>query len=114
MTPLLRDAPFVPQPQMVFWVETAILPPGDAEDRRPVVVLAAPATTGGTVTVVARSTTDGFGVEHAAGGLLGFTTPGRFSRRYPVQCQLWTPGNVTPVGRLEGDTFAAVRTRFAP
>jgi hypothetical protein len=114
MTPLLRDAPFVPEPQMVFWVETAILPPGDAEDCRPVVVLASPETPAGTVTVVVRSTTDAFGVEHPAGGVLGFTAPGRFSRRYPVQCQLWTLGNVTPVGPLDAGTFAEVVTRFGP
>lgn len=97
---------------MVYWLDTALLPPGDQEAQRPVVVVAAPATEHGTVGVVARSGTDGFGPEHAADERLGLSSPGRFSRRHPVQGQLWTPSHVTLAGRLDDATFAAVTARF--
>jgi hypothetical protein len=97
---------------MVYWADATILPPGDPEARRAVVVLAAPARPNGTVTVAARSTVDGFGVEHPAGDGLGFSVPGRFSRRFPVQRDLWTDPYVTPIGMLEEAVFAAVLARF--
>lgn len=114
LIPLLGDDPFLPEPGMVYWVETTILPPGDPERRRPVVVLTAPATVNGTISVVARSTTDGFGVDHAADPRLGLSTPGRFSRRHPVQGRLWTSLNVRPVGHLDAADFSAVVARFTP
>lgn len=99
--------------QMVYWLDTAILPFGDQEGRRPVVVVAiAPDSPSGTVGVVSRSTTDGFGPDHPADERLGLTSPGRFSRRHPVQRQLWTSATVTPAGRLDDATFAAVLARF--
>ena len=97
---------------MVYWADVTILPAGDPEDRRAVVVLAAPTTPGGTVTVVARSTVDDFGVDHPAGDGLPFTAPGRFSRRYGVLGFLWTAPYVTPIGLLDDDVFAAVVARF--
>lgn len=97
---------------MVYWADVTILPAGDPEDRRAVVVLAAPATPAGTITVVARSTVDGFGVEHPAGDGLGFTAPGRFSRRFGVLDLLWAAPHVTPIGLLDADVFAAVVARF--
>ena len=103
---------FVPAVQTVYWVDTSILPAGDAERQRAVVVVAAPPSASGTVTVVARSGTDRFGVEHGADVALGLSAPGRFSRRLPVQGQLWAPGLVEPSGRLDDATFAAVVDRF--
>jgi len=100
------------EPRMVYWADVSILPPGDPEDRRAVVVLAAPETPSGTVTVVARSTEDAFGVEHAAADGLGFPRPGRFSRRYGVLGLLWTPPHVRPIGWLDEPVFAAVVERF--
>jgi hypothetical protein len=106
--------PFLPEAGMVYWVETTILPPADAEWRRPVVVLAPPETVNGTVTVVARSGTDDFGVEHPADPDLGLSRPGRFSRRHPVQGRLWTRRDVAPIGPLDDAVFAAVVARFTP
>ena len=97
---------------MVYWADVTILPHGDPEDRRAVVVLAAPATPSGTVTVVARSTVDDFGVEHRAGDGLRFPVPGRFSRRHGVLALLWTAPHVNPIGLLDDDLFAAVVARF--
>ena len=104
--------PFVPAVQTVWWVDTSILPAGDAERQRAVVVMSSPATTAGTLTVVARSGTDPFGVEHTADARLGLSAPGRFSRRHPVQAQLWTPSSVAASGTLDDVTFAAVVERF--
>ncbi len=47
---------------MVYWVDTTILPSGDPEEQRRVVVLDVPATVDGTVVVVSRSGVDDFGV----------------------------------------------------
>jgi hypothetical protein len=99
---------------MVYWVETTMLPAGDPEDRRPVVVVGVPDGPGGTVTVVSRSTADGFGVEHPADPGLGLATAGHFSRAHPVQAGTWTAGDVTPIGPLDPATLAAVRHRFTP
>jgi hypothetical protein len=108
--------PVAPESGTVYWVDTTILAPGDPEPRRPVVVLDAPtpaAATGmGTVTVVARSGSDGFGVEHPADGGLGLSGPGHFSRRHAVPRLAWTSGNVTPIGPLDGTVFAGVVARF--
>ena len=110
--PVPGDDPYLPAPQTVYWVDTTVLPAGDPDAQRPVVVVAVPPTSSGTVTVVARSATDGFGVPHPADRRLGLSAPGHFSRRHPVQGQLWTAGNVTEVGSLDDATFAAVLSRF--
>lgn len=89
---------------MVYWIDTTLLPPGDPEEQRPVVVLDVPATVDGTVVVVSRSGVDDFGVADADGG--------RFSRRHPVQGVLWTEAHVTPVGPLDPGVWAAVVDRF--
>ena len=104
--------PIVPEVGMVCWVETTILPPGDPEERRPVVVVETPAAVGGTVTVVARTGTDSFGIEHPADLRLGLSSPGRFSRRHPVAGWAWTSTDVTPIGPLDNDVLAAVVARF--
>lgn len=101
-----------PEPGMVYWADASILPLRDAAPWCAVVVVAASPVPTGTVAVVARSTVDAFGVEHAAGGSLGFTSPGRFSRRYPVLGTLWSVGTVAPVGKLEPAVFAQVVARF--
>lgn len=110
----LPGGEFVPEEGTVYWADTTILPPGDPEHRRPVVVVAAPQTVDGTVTVVSRSGTDDFGIEHFADPLLGLSSPGRFSRLHPVPGQLWTSRNVTPIGPLDGAVLAAVVARFVP
>ena len=89
--------PFVPAVQSLYWVQTSMLPFADSEEQRAVAVLVAPTTTAGTVVVVLRSGPDG-----------------RFSRRLPVQCRLWTASNVRPIGRLDDATFATLRDRFQP
>ena len=104
--------PFLPDVQTVYWVDGTILPAGEPEPQRAVVVVASPPTPTGTVTVVSRSATDRFGVEHGADAGLGLSSKGRFSRRHPVQAQLWTPATTTPVGVLDDATFAAVVARF--
>lgn len=103
-----------PEPGIVFWADTTILPAPDAAPWCAVVVLDAPRVPAGTVAVVARSTVDSFGIAHPAGDGLGFTVPGRFSRRYPVLAALWSPDTVTAVGSLDGAVFARVVARFAP
>ena len=108
------DVPTLPMPGTVYWVETGILPGPDPEPHRAAVVIAAPLTTGGTVTVVTRSSSDGFGVQHGPDFRLGLSSPGRFSRRVPVQSQLWTPATATALGPLDDATFAAVLDRFRP
>lgn len=110
--PLFQDEPFLPDVQMVYWLDTTILPPGDPERFRPAVVVLAPATTTGTVTVVTRSSTERFGVPHPRAHDLQLGKPGWFSRVLPVQGQLWTPGNARSTGLLDDQTFTAIRTRF--
>ena len=90
----MSDA-FVPAVQSLWWVQTSMLPLADREEHRVVAVLAAPATTEGTVAVVLRSGPDG-----------------GFSRRVPVQCRLWTASSVTPIGSLDDTAFAALVDRF--
>ncbi|MFP5319303.1 MAG: hypothetical protein ACLGI2_13560 [Acidimicrobiia bacterium] len=106
------DAPYLPVAQTVYRVQTSLLPVPDPETHRTVVVLAAPAAVTGTVAVVARSSADGFGVEHGPDPRLGLTSPGTFSRRLAVQAELWSPSLATPLGRLDDATFAAVTERF--
>ena len=106
------DEPYLPVPQTVYWVDTGVLPAPDPEAHRAVVVLATPATTAGTVAVASRSSADGFGVDHPADARLGLSSPGTFSRRLPVQAQLWTPATTAALGRLDDATFAAVVDRF--
>ena len=107
-----HDDPFVPAVQTLYWLGTTALPSGDPEEHRAVVVLAAPNSTRGTVTVVARSGADDFGIEHPADRVLGLSAAGRFSRRQAVQCQLWTAARTRLIGPLDDATFAAVLTRF--
>lgn len=109
----LDEHSLVPEVQTVYWARTSILPAGDPEESRAVVVITADDLTWGTVAVVARSGSDGFGVEHPADPALALSSPGRFSRRHPVQGALWTMANVTPIGRLDDVTFAAVLARFS-
>jgi hypothetical protein len=95
---------------MVCWVDTTILPSGDPEEQRPVVVLDAPDTVDGTVVVVSRSGVDDFGV---ADGDRDGDGGGRYSRRHPVPGRLWTAAHVTPVGPLDLVVWAAVLDRFS-
>jgi hypothetical protein len=110
--PIFEDVPFIPDIQVVYWVDTAILPCGDPEDQRPVVVMAVPASTTGTVRVATRSSTERWGIPHARSGALGLGKDGWFSRRANIQCELWTLGNVRSTGILDHQTFAAVCARF--
>ncbi len=110
----MPDDALEPAVQTVYWLDTTILPSGDPEDRRAAVVLTVPDSASGTVIVVSRSGTDAFGVEHGADRRLGLSTPGRFSRRHPVPRPVWTSAHVSPVGALDGETFAAVVDRFGP
>ena len=87
--------PFVPAVQSLWWVQTSMLPLADGGEHRAAAVLAAPATTDGTVAVLLRSGADG-----------------GFCQRVPVQCRLWTASNVTSIGRLDDATFAALVDRF--
>jgi hypothetical protein len=112
LPPLWDDDPYLPDLQVVYWVDTTILPPGDPEPKRPVVVVAVPENTNGTVRVVTRSTTEQYGVEHTATRELGLNKAGRFSRLLPVQGALWTMRNVSWAGQLDDVTFAAVCARF--
>ena len=112
IVPLHQEEPFIPDVQMVYWVDTTILPPGDPEAERPAVVVSVPAATTGTVQVVTRSSTDPFGVPHPRNPELGLNKPGRFSRLQPVQCQLWTPSTVRSTGLLDAGTFQAIMGRF--
>lgn len=109
----VQDEPFVPDVQMIYWVDTQLLP-SDPEPERPVVVMVAPATTFGTVIVATRSSSEEFGVFHDAAPALGLNKLGWFSRRVAVQCQLWTPQLVHSVGKLDDETFAYVLGRFSP
>lgn len=110
--PLYEEVPFIPDSQAVYWVDTAILPLGDPEEQRPVVVMAVPATTAGTVRVATRSSTERWGIPHPRAEELGLSKDGWFSRRANVLCELWTLGNVRSTGTLDDDTFAAVCARF--
>jgi hypothetical protein len=110
--PLYEDDPFIPDVQVVYWVETAILLPGDPEEQRPVVVMAVPTTTAGTVRVATRSSTEQWGIFHARSEPLGLSKDGWFSRRANVLCELWTLGNVRSTGTLDDETFAAVCARL--
>lgn len=101
-----------PAVQVVYWLDTALLPAGGPEPWRAAVVLAVPERADGTVAVVLRSGADDFGVAHGPDAALGMSMPGRFSRRRPVQGRLWTAAAVTLAGRLDDDTFAAVLERF--
>ncbi|HEX7276353.1 MAG TPA: hypothetical protein VF244_03180 [Acidimicrobiales bacterium] len=86
----------VPQAGSLYWVDTTILPPGDPEAQRLVVVVDVPETVDGTIVVVAKSGVDGW------------------SRRQPVQSGMWTSATVVPAGVLAGDVLAEVVSRFGP
>jgi hypothetical protein len=110
--PLYEETPFIPDIQVVYWVDTTLLLPDDPEEQRPVVVMAVPETTAGTVRVATRSSTERWGISHPPSENLGLSKEGWFSRRANVLCELWTLGNVTSTGLLDDDTFVAVCARF--
>ncbi len=85
-----------PQAGSLWWVDTTILPFGDPEPQRLVVVVDVPPTEDGTIVVVSRSSADGF------------------SRRHGVQGRLWTTANAVPAGLAAPGELAAVRQRFLP
>ena len=106
------SAPYVPDMGRLYWLDAVLLDPADPETDRPGVVISVPETVYGTVLVVTRSSTDGFGVAHDRRRDLGLNKSGHFSRLLPVQCQLWTPDNVRPSGMLDEETLAWVLLRF--
>lgn len=106
------SAPYIPDVGRLYWLGSELLDPGDPEERRPGVVISVPGTVYGTVNVVTRSSTDGYGVAHDEERVLGLNRPGHFSRLLPVQCQLWTPECVESSGMLDEDTLAWVLLRF--
>jgi hypothetical protein len=110
--PLFDDVPFIPDIQVVYWVDTTILPPGDPEDQRPVVVMAMPNAMTGTIRVATRSSTERWGIPHSRSEALGLSKDGWFSRRANILCELWTLRNVRSTGILDDETFAAVCARF--
>jgi len=84
-----------PEVQSVHWLDTTVLPPGDPAPARMAVVLDVPAPPTSTITVVVAS------------------GDGAFSRVVPVQGVLWSTAALAPAGRLDDETFATVRARFA-
>lgn len=110
--PLFEEVPFIPDIQVVYWVDTALLPPGDPEAQRPVVVMAVPETTTGTIRVATRSSSEQWGIPHPRSEALGLNKKGWFSRRANILGELWTLKNVSSTGILDDDTFAAVCARF--
>lgn len=110
--PLFEEVPFIPDIQVVYWVDTVLLPPGDPEAQRPVVVMAVPDTTTGTIRVATRSSSEQWGIPHPRAEGLGLNKDGWFSRRANILGELWTLKNVRSTGILDDDTFAAVCARF--
>jgi hypothetical protein len=110
--PLFEDVPFIPDIQVVYWVDTAILSSDDPEERRPVVVMAVPPTTSGTIRVATRSSTERWGIPHPRSEELGLSKDGWFSRRANVIGELWTLENVNSTGMLDDETFTDVCARF--
>ena len=106
------SAPFLPDMGRLYWLDSVLLDSADPEAQRPGVVISVPATIYGTVQVVTRSSTDGYGVAHDQQRHLGLNKPGHFSRLLPVQCQLWTPQTARPSGMLDDETLAWVLLRF--
>ena len=88
--------PFLPAVGSLYWVQTTILPPGDPDHHRVAAVLSVPPTTAGTIAVALGSG----------------AAPGRFLRRVPVQARLWTTSHVSPIGPLDGATFATLVEQF--
>lgn len=109
--PLFEDDPFIPDLQVVYWVDTALLP-GDPEEQRPVVVMAVPTSTTGTIRVATRSSSERWGIPHPRAEALGLNKDGWFSRRANIIGELWTLRNVRSTGLLDDDTFTAVCARF--
>lgn len=109
---IAASQPYIPDVRRLYWLESELLDPGDPEDRRPGVVISAPDTIYGTVNVVTRSTTDGYGVPHDRQPDIGLNKSGHFSRFLPVQCQLWTPNYARSFEMLDEETFAWVLQRF--
>ena len=110
--PLFEDVPFIPDIQVVYWVDTALLPSGDPEAQRPVVVMAVPSSTTGTIRVATRSSSERWGIPHPRAEELGLNKDGWFSRRANIIGELWTMANVRSTGLLDDETFAAVCARF--
>ena len=110
--PLFEDEPFIPDLQVVYWVDTTILPLGDPEDQRPVVVMAVPSTTSGTIRVATRSSSERWGIPHPRSKELELNKDGWFSRRANILGELWTLKNVRSTGTLDDEAFAAVCARF--
>ena len=109
---LLEDVLSISGVQIMYGVDTAILPPGDPEDQRPVVVMAVADATTGTIRVATRSGAERWGVPHPCSEVPGLSKAGCFSGGSDILCELWTSGSAGPAGSLDGQTFAGRGARF--
>ncbi len=109
---LLEDILSISGVQIVYRVDTAIVPPGDSEDQRPVVVMAVADATTGTKRVAVRSGAERWGVPHPRSEVPGLSKAGWFSGRADILGELWTPGSAGPAGSLDDQTFAGRDARF--
>lgn len=95
------DVPFLPTVGQVYLVATVLFQPPDKKPHRPFVVVDAPLTLRGRISVVARTTnTDADGIAHGADPALGLSKDGVFALLKSVEAQEWTPRNALLYGEL--------------
>ena len=104
--PLREDVLSISGVQIVYWVDTAILPPGEPEAQRPTAVMGVAGAATGTVRVATRSGAERWGVRHPRSEVPGLSEAGWFSGGADILCELSTPGSAGPTGSLDDQTFA--------
>jgi hypothetical protein len=101
--PLCEDVLSVCGVQIVYWVDTAILPPGEPEDRRPAVVLGVADAATAAVRWVGG---------HPCSEVPGLSEAGWFSGGADIVGELWTPCLAGPAWSLDDQTFAGRGARL--
>ena len=96
--------------QIARWADTAILPPGDPEGKRPAVMMGMAGAATGTVRVASRRGADRQGVRHPCSEVPGLSEAGWFPAGADIVCGLRAPGSAG--GSLDGRKLACRDARF--
>jgi hypothetical protein len=113
LVPHLDDSPYLPDVGELYWVDTTILDAYDKKPRRPALVLVVPAELTGRITLATRtSDTARSGVRHDPDPALGLRLEGVFHYLRTAEAQLWTPGHVTYMDRVDPQLLADVLQDF--
>jgi hypothetical protein len=109
---LLGEVPSISGVQIGLLVDTAILPAGDPEDQRPVVVMAVADAMIRAIRMATCAGAKRCGVPLPRSEVPGLSNAGWFSGGANILCELWTPGSAGSAGSLDNQALAGRDARF--